>query len=46
MSGALAGVRILDLTRVLAGPFCCYGMISMLFVKPGVKKVAVELKRG
>jgi crotonobetainyl-CoA:carnitine CoA-transferase CaiB-like acyl-CoA transferase len=24
MAALLAGTRILDLTNVLAGPFCCY----------------------
>ena len=29
MAGLLAGVRILDLTNVLAGPFCCYQLAQL-----------------
>src|SRR5262249_29048878 len=29
MAGLLAGTRILDLTNVLAGPFCCYQLAQL-----------------
>src|SRR5437868_8423338 len=29
MGGLLAGARILDLTNVLAGPFCCYQLAQL-----------------
>src|ERR1700752_10273 len=29
MAGLLAGLRILDLTNVLAGPFCCYQLAQL-----------------
>src|ERR1700748_2635249 len=29
MAGVLGGTRILDLTNVLAGPFCCYQLAQL-----------------
>jgi crotonobetainyl-CoA:carnitine CoA-transferase CaiB-like acyl-CoA transferase len=41
MPGLLAATRVLDLTNVLAGPFCCYQLAQL-----GAEVIKVEVPRG